>query len=86
MKYELTFLLPEEAEVESIKKLLTSLDGKVTEEQKWGKRQLAYPIQKQMEAFYFTWMLDMPPQQMAELKRQLNFNEKLLRYLLLKVE
>jgi ribosomal protein S6 len=56
-KYEFTFLLPEEAEVEPIKTLVESLSGKISEEQKWGKRQLSYPIQKKYQAFYFTWML-----------------------------
>ncbi|MEO6508848.1 MAG: 30S ribosomal protein S6 [Patescibacteria group bacterium] len=85
-KYEFTFLLPDEAEVEPIRTLIQSLEGKITEEQKWGKRQLSYPMKKLYQAFYFTWMLEIAPKQLAELKKKLNFNEKLLRYLLLKVE
>jgi small subunit ribosomal protein S6 len=86
MKYEITLLVAEEAEVEPIKKLLESLNGKVVEEQKWGKKQLSYPIKKNMDAYYFTWSLEMEPKKMAEFKRGLNFNESLLRYLLLKVD
>ena len=85
-KYELTFLLPDETEVEALKTLLESLNGKITEEQKWGKRQLAYPMKKQFTAMYFTWMFDMDPKKLTELKKKLNFNETLYRYLLLKVE
>jgi small subunit ribosomal protein S6 len=85
-KYEFTFLLPDEAEVEPIKTLVESLSGKISDEQKWGKRQLAYPMKKQFQAFYFTWMLDIAPKQLTELKKKLNFNEKLYRYLLLKVQ
>lgn len=85
-KYEFTFLLPDETEVEQIKTLLESLKGRITEETKWGKRQLSYPMKKQNTAFYFTWMIEVEPKQMAEFKKKLNFNETLLRYLLLKVE
>jgi len=85
-KYELTFLLPEEAEAETIKTLIESLQGKISEEQKWGKRLLAYPIDKQMNGYYCTWFIEMEAKAMAELKKKLSFNEKLLRYLLLKVE
>jgi len=84
-KYEFTFLLPDEAEVESIRSLITSLNGKISDEVKWGKRELSYPMKKLYEAFYITWQLDIAPKQLTELKKKLNFNEKLLRYLLLKV-
>ncbi len=85
-KYEFTFLLPDEAEVEPIRALLESLKGKISDEQKWGKRSLAYPINKLMSAYYITWMLEIEPKQLSELKKKLNFNEKLMRYLLLKIE
>ena len=84
-KYELTLLLPEEAEVKSIKELLSSLKGKVEKEDNWGKRDLAYPIKKNASAFYFHWLIDIEQDNVNEFKKKLNFNEKLLRFLLLKV-
>lgn len=84
--YELTFLLNEEAELKSIKELLESLEGKIVSEQSLGEKPLAYPIKKQNQAKYFTWKIQIKPNKLAEFKKKLNYNEKLLRYLLLKVE
>lgn len=84
--YEITFLLNDESETKNIKSLLESLEGKVAEEKAWGERELAYPVKKLRTAKYFTWTFTIPPKNLAELKRKLNFNEKLLRYLLLKLD
>ena len=84
-KYELTLLLPEEAEVKNIKELITILKGKIEKEDTWGKRNLAYPIKKAASAFYFHWLIDIDHGNVNELKKKLNFNEKLIRYLLLKI-
>ena len=85
-QYELTFLLNEEAELKNLKELVSSLKGKVTKEDKWGERQLAFPIKKLDKAVFYNWQLSLEPDQLAELKKKLNFNEKLVRYLLLKRE
>jgi ribosomal protein S6 len=84
--YELTFLLNEESELKSIKSLLESLEGKIVNERSWGELPLAYSIKKQHQAKYFTWKIDIATNKILEFKRKLNFNEKLLRYLLLKVD
>jgi len=84
-KYELTLLLPDEAEEKNIKELITSLKGKVEKEERWGKKALAYPIKKNTSAYYFHSLLDIDKNNISELKKKLNFNEKLMRYLLLKV-
>ncbi len=85
-QYEFTFLLNEEKELENLKKLISSLEGKIKKEDKWGEKQLAYPIKKQMTAVFYNWQFSMNPEKVAELKRKLNFNEKLIRYLLLSDE
>ncbi len=85
-QYELTFLLNEESELENIKKLIISLSGKVLKEEKWGKRTLAYPIKKHTTAEFFFWKLEIDQKNVSELRKKLNFNEKLLRYLLLNSE
>lgn len=85
IKYEITFLLPEEAEAKNLKDLIASLNGKIEKEDQWGKRNLAYPINKKASAFYFHWLIEINQSNVAELKKKLNFNEKLIRYLLLKI-
>lgn len=86
MKYELTFLLNEEPELINLKKLIESLSGHILKEETWGKKTLAYPIKKQRNAVYYFWEFEMQNKMIKELRKKLNFNEKLLRYLLLVVD
>ncbi len=81
--YELVFLLNEEADISSVKQLIESLSGKLVKEEAWGKKTLAYIIKKVRSAFFFDWMFEIDAKQTAELRKKLNFNEKILRYLLL---
>ncbi len=83
MAYELVFLLNEEADSPSVKQLIESLSGKIVKEEAWGKKTLAYAIKKARSAFFFDWILEMDVKQTAEFRKKLNFNEKILRYLLL---
>lgn len=83
MNYELTFLLNEESELGSIKKLIESLSGKILEEEAWGNKTLAYPIKKLKTANFYKWKIDIDGKNISELSKKLNFNEKLIRYLLL---
>lgn len=86
MVYELTFLLNEEEEIKNLKILIESLKGKVTKEEKWGKKTLSYPIKKNISANFYSWSIEMSPKEVKELKRKLGFNEKLIRFLLLKID
>jgi small subunit ribosomal protein S6 len=85
-KYELTLLLEKEDDVKTIKTLIQSLEGKISQENKWGKKNLAYPIKKQTNAYFFHWILEMPIKNVTEMRKKLNFNEQILRYLLLKID
>jgi len=82
-KYEFTFLLNEEDELKQIKTLITTLNGKVLTEENWGKKTLSYPIKKNSFANFYNWIIEMKTDQMKEFKKKLNFNDKLLRYLIL---
>lgn len=84
-EYELTFLLNDEEEIKTIASLLKSLEGKIVEEKKWGKMQFAYPIKKLESANYYTWIINMDKKNVPEFKKKLNFNEKLIRHLILDV-
>ena len=85
-QYELTFLLNEEAELKTLKDLVSSLKGKIVKEEKWGEKKLAYPIKKSHSAVFYNWEIDMDVSTIEEFKKKLNFNEKLIRYLLLTKE
>lgn len=83
MKYELTFLTKEESELKNIKDLIEFFKGKVTREEKWGEKTLAYSIKKNHTALFYNFQLEIDKKNIAELKKKLNFNDKILRYLLL---
>ncbi|KKP53061.1 MAG: SSU ribosomal protein S6P [Candidatus Roizmanbacteria bacterium GW2011_GWA2_33_33] len=83
MKYELTFLIKEEAQAKIIKDLIESYKGKVTKEDKWGEKTLAYSIKKNRTALFYNFQFEIDKKNVLELKNKLNLNEKILRYLLL---
>lgn len=85
-KYELTFLLNTEEETKIVKDLITSLKGEIATENKWGKKTLSYPIGKNKFAFYFNYQINIDKKNIQELKKKLNFEDKIMRYLLLQVE
>lgn len=86
MNYELTFLLNEEAEIAKLKELLVTLKVDLLKEESWGKKRLSYPIKKHTTAVFYTWSLKADKKTIMELRKKLNYNEKLIRYLLLVVE
>ncbi|GAA2059507.1 30S ribosomal protein S6 [Williamsia deligens] len=53
--------------------------GKVAKVDIWGKRRLAYEIQKHSEAIYAVIDIDAEPKTVTELDRQLKLNESVLR-------
>ncbi len=82
MNYQLVFLLRKEEEKETIKKIVDNF-GKIIKTENWGEKTLAYPIKKNRRAYYFNYFIEIEPKKTLELKRKLNFETKLLRYLLL---
>ena len=55
--------------------------GKVHRVEDWGRRQLAYPIQKVAKAHYVLMNIECGPQVMAELEHAFRFNDAVLRHL-----
>jgi small subunit ribosomal protein S6 len=60
-------------------KVVTDGGGKVEKTDIWGKRRLAYPIEKKPEGYYAIVDLTAEPNTVLELDRQLNLNEGILR-------
>lgn len=83
-KYELILLLPEKEELEIVKKIISDSGATIEEEKSWGERKLAYKIKKYHTAYYHLFNIAIKEKSMlVKLKRQLNFSEKVIRYLLL---
>ncbi len=85
-QYEITFLLNEDKELPTLKALIASYKGKILKEDDWGVKPLSYPIKKSTAAHFYNWRLEIKSANMSDLKRKLNFNEKLMRYLILSVD
>ena len=58
---------------------LTKAGGTVDQIDVWGRRKLAYDIQKKSEGIYAVINVNAPAEVVAELDRQLNLNESVLR-------
>src|SRR3546814_17673184 len=60
--------------------------GKVTKVETWGLRSLAYKIAKNRKAHYVMLNIDAPAGVVAELERQTQINEDIIRYMTIKVD
>ena len=91
-QYETAFLISPNLEEEAIEKVISQMaevvkkKGKLINEDRWGKKKLAYPIQKFEEAFYVFFLYEADPAVPFELERQFKQTEAILRYLTIKKE
>lgn len=88
-EYELMYIVrptvPEEqltASTERVDGMVTSLGGEVVDKQPWGKRRLAYPIEKHEDGYYVVARVNMEPGQTHELEEQLRITDEVIRHLL----
>jgi small subunit ribosomal protein S6 len=75
-----------DALAENATKIISDNGGKVVKTENWGLRSLAYRIAKNRKAHYVALDLDAPPAAVAELERQSNINEDVIRFLTLRVD
>ena len=65
---------------------LGELDGNVVYKESWGLRNLAYPIKENKKAFYEFMNIELPQDKIDALNSKLNLNDKIIRYLSIKVK
>jgi small subunit ribosomal protein S6 len=91
-EYELTVLVhPDlEADLETplgvVRKIITDNDGKITSEDNWGKKRLAYRIAKEDFAVYVYMTVELPPQALSKVDNTLNITDGVLRHLIVSVD
>jgi small subunit ribosomal protein S6 len=71
---------------ETATQIIESQSGKVTKVENWGLRSLAYKIAKNRKAHYVMLNIDAPAGVVAELERQTQINEDVIRYMTVRVE
>ena len=88
--YEIVFLVhPDQSEqvpgmVDRYRSIIESKDGKIHRLEDWGRRQLAYPIQKLPKAHYVLLNIEGDGEVLAELENAFRFNDAVLRNLIIK--
>src|SRR6476646_284608 len=75
-----------DALAENATKIIEDNAGKVVKTENWGLRSIAYRIAKNRKAHYVALDLDAPATAIAELERQSNINEDVIRFLTLRVD
>ena len=91
--YEHVFLARQDlaqAQVDALAATATEIiekgGGKVAKTETWGLRSLAYKIAKNRKAHYVMLEFDAPGAVVAELERQTQINEDIIRYMTIKVD
>jgi small subunit ribosomal protein S6 len=87
-KYETTFILEpglDEArvneEVERVSQWIKDLGGEILEVQRWGKRRLAYEIDRKRDGIYTLMLYQGQGPLVKEIERRLRLNESVVRVL-----
>lgn len=92
-KYELAVVVSAKLEddartevIEKVKALITRFGGNVTDVDEWGKRRLAYEIQKMKEAYYYFVHFESDATTPCEVEQRIRIMDGVIRYLCVKQE
>ena len=91
-EYELTVLIhPDlEADLETplakVREIITSAGGTIAREDNWGKKKLAYAINREEFAVYVYMDVELPAAAPLKISNALNISEDVIRYLLVKID
>ena len=87
-KYELAVVLTTRIEdedraatIERIKEMIARFGGTVTGVDEWGKKRLAYEIQKMREGFYYFIAFEADPTCPGEIEQRIRIMDNVIRYL-----
>ena len=90
-KYELAVVVSAKIEdderaavVDKCKALVERFGGNITEVEEWGKKRLAYEIQKMHEGFYYFIQFEADATCPAEVERHVRIMDNVLRYLVVR--
>ena len=87
-KYELAVVVSAKLEdeeraatIEKVKEYITRFGGTVTEVDEWGKKRLAYEVQKQIEGFYYFIQFEAESNVPAIVEQDVRIMDNVLRFL-----
>lgn len=90
--YEIVFIVhPDQSEqvpgmIERYKATIAARNGQIHRLEDWGRRQLAYPIQKIHKAHYVLMNIECDQETLDEMEHAFKFNDAVLRHLTMKVK
>lgn len=91
-EYELTVLIHPDLEVDidapiqKVRDIITSAGGEIVSEDNWGKKKLAYRVDRQEFAIYVYMDVKLPADAPLKISNTLNITDEVLRYLLVTVD
>ncbi|MEZ3428215.1 MAG: 30S ribosomal protein S6 [Lachnospiraceae bacterium] len=92
-KYEMTVVVNAKIEdderaaiIDKCKALVERFGGTITNVDEWGKKRLAYEIQKMKEAFYYFIQFEADSTAPAEIESRMRIMDNVIRYLIVKNE
>lgn len=89
-QYEIAVLYHPDLEIDlakaedRVKKIIADNGGEITKTDNWGKRKLAYPINKQEHAVYVFYDVLMPAENVQKAEQTLNITDEIIRFLITK--
>jgi small subunit ribosomal protein S6 len=89
--YEVVLIVhPDQSEqvpamVERYRQMITGKSGTIHRLEDWGRRQLAYPIEKMHKAHYVLMNIECDNEILNELEHAFKFNDAVLRHLIVKM-
>ena len=90
--YEICIIVhPDQSEqvpamIERYKNLVLEQGGKIERIEDWGRRQLAYPIEKLVKAHYVLMNIECGHETIEEIENGFRFNDAILRHLTVKTK
>ena len=90
--YEIVFMVhPDQSEqvpgmIERYKTAITNAEGQIHRLEDWGRRQLAYPINKLHKAHYVLMNVEAPQEVIDELETIFRFNDAVIRSMVMRVK
>ena len=87
-KYELALVINAKIEddartdsIEKIKALIEKFGGEITNVDEWGKKRLAYEIQKMKEAYYYFIHFESDAETPSEIEQRIRIMDNVIRFL-----
>jgi len=90
--YEIVFIVhPDQSEqvpamIERYRSVIAQRDGKIHRLEDWGRRQLAYSVEKIHKAHYVLMNIECDHETLTELDHSFRFNDAVLRHLIVKMK